>query len=86
MAGLDISRAPGATPQAELSRNPPSLASPTSTLPGHPESGEEGFHVRLDPEENVRAEIRASLPGPEAEPDRRLEALLQDQIKVGRHD
>jgi uncharacterized protein (UPF0548 family) len=55
-------------------------------LPGHPESGEEGFHVRLDPEENVRAEIRAFLPGPEAEPDRRLEALLQDQIKVGRHD
>jgi uncharacterized protein (UPF0548 family) len=34
------------------------------TLPGHPESGEERFLVRLDPEGTVRAEIRAfSRPG-----------------------
>lgn len=51
-----------------------------------PESGEERFQVRLDPDENVRAEIRASLSGPEDEPDRRLEVLLQEQVKVGHHD
>jgi uncharacterized protein (UPF0548 family) len=80
-----MSRAPGVTDQAESSRNPPVAGFAYSTLPGHPESGAEGFHVRLDPDENVRAEIRASLSGPEAEPDRRLEVLLQEQVKVGRH-
>jgi len=43
----------------------PTLAGFTyGTLPGHPESGEERFLVRLDPDGTVRGEIRAfSRPG-----------------------
>lgn len=48
----------------EVLREPTAVGFTYGTLPGHPERGEERFLVRLDPDDVVRAQIRAfSRPG-----------------------